>query len=248
MELVTEMVKIATPDGSMPAYECRPKAEGRYPALIVVMEAFGLNPHIKKVAERFAREGYVTLAPDLYHRFGSPIIPYTDIQQAIGYLKQLRDGPVMAEIGAALAHLRALPAAQGQPVGITGFCMGGRVAFLTTCHYPEIRAAVPFYGGGIAADSPDAPLALAERIRSPLLLFFGETDAMIPLDQVKRIEETLSRLGKTFEVKVYPGAGHGFFCDERGSYHPDAARDAWTRAVAFLETHLKRPLGRPASP
>lgn len=241
MELVTEMAMLTTPDGSMPAYQCRPKDEARHPALVVVMEAFGLNAHIKKVAERFAREGYVTIAPDLYHRFGSPTIPYDDIQTAIGYLRQLRDGPVMAEIGAVLAHLRTLPAVRGEAIGITGFCMGGRVAFLAACHYPEIRAAVPFYGGGIGADSPEAPINLAERIRAPLLLFFGETDPMIPLEQVKRIEETLSRLGKPFEIQVYPGAGHGFFCDERGSYHPEAARDAWTRAVAFLETHLQRP-------
>lgn len=240
MELVTETVTLATPDGSMPAYRCRPAAEGSYPALVVVMEAFGLNPHIKKVAERFAREGYATIAPDLYHRFGSPIVPYGDIQTAIGYLNQLRDGPVMAEIGAVLAHLRAQPFVAEAPVGITGFCMGGRVAFLAACHYPEIRAAVPFYGGGIAADSPKAPINQAEKIACPLLLFFGETDPLIPLEQVKRIEETLGRLGKRFELKVYPGAGHGFFCDERGAYHPEAARDAWTRAVAFLEAHLKR--------
>lgn len=240
MDLHTETVTLTVPDGSMPTYLCRPATGGPYPAVIVIMEAFGLNGHIKHVAERIAREGYVSMAPDLYYRFGSPVVPYEDIPKAIDYLQKLEDSKVMAEIGAVIAHLESLTEVRADRIGITGFCLGGRMTFLAACqHAPEIRAAVSFYGGGIAAEAPNAPLNFAEKIRGPILCFFGETDPLIPLGQVRKIEETLKRLGKTFEVKVYPGAGHGFFCDERGSYHAEAARDAWEKTRAWFGKHLK---------
>lgn len=240
MELLTETVSLQTPDGKMPAYLCRPAGAGPHPAVIVVMEAFGLNGHIKDVAARIAREGYVTMAPDLYHRFGSPIIPYADIPKAIDTLKKLEDAKVMAEIGAVIAHLKGLKEVRADRIGITGFCMGGRVTFLSASqHAADIKSAVAFYGGGIAAEAPNAPINFADKIRCPVLCFFGETDQMIPLDQVKKVEDTLKRLRKTYEVKVYKGAGHGFFCNERASYHAESAKDAWEQARSWFQKHLK---------
>ena len=240
MDIRTETVNLATPDGKMPAYLCRPAVAGPHPGVIVVMEAFGLNGHIKDVAERIAREGYVTMAPDLYYRFGSPIIPYAEVPKAIELLKKLDDAKVMAEIGGVIAHLKGLKEVRADRIGITGFCMGGRVTFLSASqHAADIKAAVTFYGGGIAADAPNAPINFAEKIRCPVLCFFGETDAMIPLDQVKRVEDTLKRLSKTFEVKVYEGAGHGFFCSERASYHAESAKDAWQKTRSWFQKHLK---------
>ena len=240
MEIRTETVNLTIPDGKMPAYLCHPAGAGPHPAVIVVMEAFGLNGHIEDVTERIAREGYVTLAPDLYHRFGSPIIPYAEIPRAIDTLKKLEDSKVMGEIGAAIAHLRGLKEVRADRIGITGFCMGGRVTFLSAArHAADIKAAVAFYGGGIAADAPNAPINFADKIRCPVLCFFGETDQMIPLDQVRKVEDTLKRLGKTFEVKVYQGAGHGFFCNERPSYHAESAKDAWEKTRAWFQNHLK---------
>ena len=240
MELRTETVGLQTPDGKMPAYLCRPAGEGPHPAVIVVMEAFGLNGHIKDVAARIAGEGYVAMAPDLYHRFGSPIIPYADIPKAIDTLKKLEDAKVMAEIGVVIAHLKGLKEVRADRIGITGFCMGGRVTFLSASqHAADIKAAVAFYGGGIAAEAPNAPINFADKIRCPVLCFFGETDQMIPLDQVKKVEDTLKRLGKTYEVKVYKGAGHGFFCNERASYHAESAKDAWEQVRSWFQKHLK---------
>ncbi|MFQ5521360.1 MAG: dienelactone hydrolase family protein, partial [Candidatus Methylomirabilia bacterium] len=240
MELRTDRVTLAVPDGSMPAYLCRPATGGPFPGVIVVMEAFGLNSHIQDVAERIAREGYVSMAPDLYHRFGSPIIPYEDIPKAVDYLQKLEDPEVMAEIGAAIGYLKGLKEVRADRLGITGFCMGGRVTFLAACrHASDIKAAVPFYGGGIAAEGPNAPVNFAREIQCPILCFFGETDALIPLDQVRKTEETLKQHGKTFEVKVYSGAGHGFFCNERASYHPEAARDAWEKTKGWFGKYLK---------
>ncbi len=239
MDLRTEMESLATADGLMPAYVCRPTAAGPHPAVIVVMEAFGLNTHIKDVAERIAREGYVTIAPDLFYRFGSPVVPYEDVPRAIGYIQKFDDAVLMAELGVVLQHLKGRPEVRSDRIGITGFCVGGRIAFLTACrHSAAIKVAVPFYGGGIAADTPTAPINLADRIQCPVLCFFGDMDRMIPMDQVRRVDETLKRLKKTAEVKVYKGAGHGFFCNDRSSYDAAAAQNAWDTMRSWLAKYL----------
>lgn len=231
MEIRTEPVSLATAEGLMPCHQARPAAGGPYPGVIVVMEAFGLNAHIKAVAERIAREGYVTIAPDLYYRFGSPVVPYADVPKAIELMRKLDDDTVMAEIGAVIAHLKAQPYVQGDRIGITGFCMGGSIAFQAAAHHAaDLKAAVPFYGGRIVADLP---------ISAPVLAFFGERDSFVPLDEVARIAEAMRRLAKAYEAVVYPGADHGFFCDERESYHPEAARDAWERLTGWFARHLK---------
>jgi carboxymethylenebutenolidase len=239
MDIRTDTDSLPTADGLMPAYVCRPATGGPYPGVIVVMEAFGLNAHIKAVAERIAREGYVTIAPDFFYRFGSPIVPYDDVSRAIAYIQRFDDAALMAEMGVVIQHLKSLPEVRGDRIGIEGFCVGGRIAFLTACRHPAaVKVAIAFYGGGIAADTPTAPLHDAPRIQCPVLCFFGEADRMIPMDQVRRVEDTLRRLKKTFEVKVYAGAGHGFFCDDRPSYHPEAAASAWNLASLWLSKYL----------
>jgi dienelactone hydrolase len=240
MEIKTESLRLNTPDGVMPAHLATPTQGGPYAGVIVVMEAFGLNGHIKAVGERVSREGYVVIAPDLYHRFGSPMVAYEDLPKAIDYLKQLDDARVIAEIRACIDALKARRDVRADRIGITGFCMGGRVAFLAAAQLPaDIKAAVSFYGGGIGADHPSAPINQASRIQAPVLALWGEKDGMIPLDQVKHVSETMKRLGKTYEDKVYPGAGHGFFCDERGSYDEASAKDAWTKLTAWFQSHLR---------
>jgi carboxymethylenebutenolidase len=239
MDIRTDTDSLPTADGLMPAYVCRPAAGGPYPAVIVVMEAFGLNAHIKAVAERVAREGYVTIAPDFFYRFGSPVVPYEDVSRAVGYIQRLDDAALMTKMGVVIQHLKSLEEVRGDRIGIVGFCLGGRIAFLAACRHPAaVKVAIAFYGGGIAADTPAAPLHDAARIQSPVLCLFGEADRMIPMDQVRRLEDTLRRLKKTFEVKVYAGAGHGFFCDDRPSFHPDAAADAWNLTSLWLSKYL----------
>jgi len=239
MDIRIETESLPTADGLMPVYVCRPAGPGPHPAVIVVMEAFGLNAHIKDVTERIAREGYVAVAPDLFYRFGSPIVPYEDVPRAIDYIQKFDDAVLMAELGMVIQHLKGRPDVRRDRIGITGFCVGGRIAFLTACRHPAaIKAAVPFYGGGIAADTPGAPINLADRIQCPVLCLFGEADRMIPIDQVRRVEETLKRLKKTAEVKVFKGAGHGFFCNDRESYDPAAALSAWTAMLAVFRKYL----------
>lgn len=218
----------------MPAHLAEPEGDGPFPSVVVIMEAFGLVPHIRAVAERIAGEGYVAIAPDFYYRVPDNRVGYDQLPRAIELMQTIDDARFLADLSAVLDHLAARPDAAGR-IGVTGFCMGGRLTFLTACELPDrIAAAAPFYGGGIAGH-----LGRADRIRAPLLLFFGDRDAFIPLDQVQAVDAKLRELGADYELKTYAGAEHGFFCDERGSHDPAAAADAWSRLVRFFGAHLR---------
>ena len=232
MDVHTEMIETA---GGMPAYLARPKDGGRGPAILVIQEAFGLNDHIKDVTRRVAAEGYTALAPDMFWRGGKGrAVKYDDLPAAIGMMQQLKDDEVVADLRGAIAWLEKQPFVRADRIGITGFCMGGRISYLAACEIPDkIRAAVPFYGGGIPVDK-------TAKLRSPVLAFFGEKDAFIPLDSVETLKAEAKKHGKQVEVVVYPGADHGFFCNERASYQAAAAKDAWERLKKFFAAHLKQ--------
>jgi carboxymethylenebutenolidase len=244
MDVKGQMVEIDAPDGRMPAYVARPAGTGPFPAVIVIMEAFGLNEHIKNVTQRIAREGYVAIAPDMYYRSPDRVAAYTDLPKALQLMGSLSDAKIVEDVRSVLNWLKADPTVRGDRIGMTGFCMGGRITFLAACHLP-IQAAAPFYGGGIGRTmqqserTPHPPIDDAAGISCPVLLFYGEKDAFIPLDEVELVKERLKKLGKQAEVVVYPGADHGFFCDERPSYHEPAAQDAWKRMLKLFDTHLR---------
>jgi len=232
MDVHTEMIETA---GGMPAYLARPKDGGRGPAVLVIQEAFGLNDHMKDVTRRIAAEGYTALAPDVYWRGGKGrAVGYDDLPAAIGMMQALKDTEVVADLAGAIAWLEKQPSVRADRIAITGFCMGGRISYLAACELPDkIRAAVPFYGGGIPVDK-------TVKLRCPVLAFFGEKDAFIPLESVEALKAEAKKNGKQVEVVVYPGADHGFFCNERGSYQAAAAKDAWERLKKFFATHLKQ--------
>ena len=239
-----ERVEIPTSDGAMGAHVSRPQAVGPFPAVMVLMEAFGLNAHIRSVADRIAREGYVAVAPDLYHRSPDGVAEYSDLPRALTLMSQLDDRKIVADLAATMRWLEAQPDVRADRVGVTGFCMGGRAAFLAACHLP-VRAAAPFYGGGIGRVSvpsertPHAPIEDAAKIEAEMILFYGDRDAFIPMEEVELVRDRLGKLGKRAQVVVYPGADHGFFCNERPSYHEAAAQDSWRKLLRLLETQLK---------
>ena len=245
MEISSKPVAVRTPDGEMGALLAAPAGRGPFPAIVVVMEAFGLTAHIKHVAERLAREGYVTLAPDLYYRDRGPIVSYHDVPEAIRLMSELGDEKVLQDMAAAIAFVQQQPNVRPGGVGVTGFCMGGRITFFTACRTPAVAAAAPFYGGGIGSvmvpseRTPKAPLEYAEGLQAPLLLFFGGDDPFIPREEIERIKARLAALGKRADTIVYPGAPHGFFCEDRESYRADAAQDAWQRLLTFFDHHLR---------
>lgn len=246
MEITSATVQVRAEAGEMSAFLARPSMGGTFPGVVVVQEAFGLNGHIKEVAGRLAREGYVTLAPDLYYRENNAVVGYDNLPDAIRLMSTLSDDSVVKDMGAAISYLQRQPGARADRIGVTGFCMGGRVTFLAACMNPAIKAAVPFYGGGIgrvmqpSPRTPKAPLEYTDRLTAPMLLFFGGDDPFIPLDEIESIKARLAALQKSAETVVYPGAPHGFFCNERDSYRADAANDAWERMLKFFAQHLSR--------
>jgi carboxymethylenebutenolidase len=233
METTSSMVHLTAADGDMPAFLARPAAPGKYPAIVVAMEAFGLNAHIKDVADRLAATGAVALAPDMYYRQPNAVVGYDQLPEAIRLMTSLRDEAIAADMAGVITYLQSRDFVRGDRIGITGFCMGGRITFLTACQNSEIKAAAPFYGGGIGGLLDQAP-----KITCPMLLFFGGDDPFIPNDEVENVKQTLTKLKKNAEVVVYPGAPHGFFCNERDSYRPDAAKDSWARLTKFFGAHL----------
>jgi len=236
MSIRTRKIEIETPDGVMPAHLSEPEGPGPHPAVVVLMEAFGLVPHIESVTDRLAGEGYVAVAPDIYYReLPNNKVGYDHLDDAIGLMQKLDDQRFVEDMRATLDDLAARANVDETKQGVTGFCMGGRLAFLSACALPDrIAAAAPFYGGGIAGH-----LEQAERIRAPLYLFFGEKDAFIPREQVDQVDAGLRELGVKYKLKSYPGADHGFFCDERETYEPKAAEDAWRELRSFFAEHLQ---------
>ena len=239
MDVTASTLQLNTPDGKMEAYEAKPKEGGSYPGIVVLMEAFGLNDHIKKVTERIAQEGYLAIAPDLYHREAERLVPYSDLQKAVGIMNKLQDSKVMDDVGAAIAHLKSQSNVKAGSIGVTGFCMGGRFTYLAAAHHnKDVKAAVPFYPGGVPMGNP-SPLSRTGEIKCPIYLFFGGKDPLIPQEHVDKITAELTDKKINFQLKLYPEATHGFFCDERPSYHSDSAKDAWEKFKSFFAQHLK---------
>ena len=241
--ILEQRVTVPTVDGPMNAYVARPDAPGQKPALVVVQEAFGVNEHIRDVCRRFAREGYVALAPEIFHRSGPGIeIPYTDMPPAMAQLGLLTNDGLEADLAAALEWVRGEGEVDSLRVGLVGFCVGGFAAFLGACRL-DPAATVAFYGGGIVRARQGMKiqpvLEEADGIDAPLLCLFGAEDAGIPPDDVARITERIEALGVGCEVEVYEGAKHAFFCDLRANYHPGAAAAAWTRTLGWLERYVR---------
>jgi len=239
MDTTSKTLQLSTSDGKMDAYVAQPKDGGSYPGIVVIQEAFGVNDHIKKVADRIAAEGYVAIAPDIFHREAERVIPYSEMSKAIATLQRVQDAKAMEDVGAAIAHLKAESKVKGGSIGVVGFCMGGRLTYLTAAHHAnDIKAAVPYYGGGIPMGNP-SPLSRTGEIKCPMYLFFGGKDQLIPMDQVNQIKTELTSKKVPFQMEVYPEAGHGFNCDDRGSYHEASAKNAWEKTKSFFAQHLK---------
>ncbi|MDI3259377.1 MAG: dienelactone hydrolase family protein [Sinobacteraceae bacterium] len=219
-------------------YYAQPTAGKARSAVVVMMEAYGLTAHIRGVCHRLAAAGHIALAPDYYH---GRIVPYADSNTAISLLRELDDDALLAETAAALDFLVARHPETTARLAVCGFCMGGRLAFLAACrHAHRLAAAVSFYGGAIGAEGERdrlgrrPPLPEAAALRAPLLLIYGAEDPSIAPAEHARVAQRLSELKKRYVLSLYPGAAHGFCCEERAAYAPDAARAAFAEMFAFL--------------
>lgn len=245
MNLSSRDATIAIDGDSMPSYVCHPEGPGRaLPAVIVVHEILGLTEHIRDVARRVAREGYIALAPDLFWNIGEPP-DFTDRASFMRFRRQIDDRKILHSLDAAVDDLRHEPMVDSGRIGIVGFCMGGYYALLETVRNDGIAACADFYGGPLVLEEesearPHSPLNAARDLRVPFLGLFGEEDQGIPVEHVQRLEKVLQGTGAPYDIKIYPNAGHAFHNDTGARYREAAAKDGWRKTVEFFGTHLKR--------
>jgi carboxymethylenebutenolidase len=242
----TEDIQITTSTGeSMGAYLALPAGDGPHPAVIVYMEIFGVNDHIRDVTRRVAEAGYVALAPDYFHRTGAGMqLAYDDAGMAAGmkHLGQLTADQMISDAKDSIAYLRSRSDVIGDRIGAMGFCIGGHMTYLTACE-TDIAAAASYYGGAIAAEEgPGGGPSTVSRtsgIKGQIHCYFGGQDALIPMHRVDAVRNALETGGIEHEVHVYDEADHGFHCDQRATYHEASAKDAWRRTLELFEKTLR---------
>ncbi|HSZ60810.1 MAG TPA: dienelactone hydrolase family protein [Terriglobales bacterium] len=232
--IAKEKVELTVSDGSrMSVYIARPEQTAPHLGLILLQEAFGVNHHIRSVAERLAAEGYIVIAPELFHRTAPPGFEgsYTDFPAVQPHVRAVTPEKSELDMRAAYDWLQSNAQVKANEISTVGFCMGGRASFLANSILP-LRAAVSFYGGGIAP----ALLDRASKQQAPLLLVWGGLDKHITPDHRKAVTDALGAHQKTYVNVEFARADHGFFCDERASYEPHSARQAWVLTLEFLGT------------
>lgn len=243
IDIQTELVKVPNGNLLIDAYLASPTAEGSYPGVIVVQEIFGVNDHIRDVTRRFAREGYVAIAPAIYQRQAPGFeAGYSEEDLKIGreYKEQTNATELTSDIQATIDFLQGLPQCKQGGVGTIGFCFGGHVVYLAA-PLPEIKATASFYGAGIATNTPgggEPTIARTKDITGQIYCFFGTEDPLIPNEQVDSIEEELKKQNIPHQVFRYEGVTHGFFCDQRESYNEEAAQDAWQHVLNLFNQTL----------
>jgi carboxymethylenebutenolidase len=223
-------------NSAMRCYISLPQVAGAAPGIIVIQHAGGVDDFVRGMCDRLAEAGFPAVAPDLYHREE----PNTS-DDPMTRMGRLRDSSVVADVNAAVDHARSLLEIDGERLGITGFCMGGRVTYLMAANCDSFRAGVVFWGGNIMVpwgDGP-SPFDLTAQIDCPILGLFGEDDPNPNPADVAKIDAEMTRLGKGHEFHSYAGAGHAFINESRPSYRPEAAADAWSRALAWFSHHLR---------
>ena len=221
-----------------------PPAEGNsFPAVIVVMEAFGVTRHIEQVCDEYARHGYVAVAPSLYHRqHPNAKLGYDQLPQVMQYMEALRGDEIVADINVTIDYLQnRYQRTRGRKIGIVGYCVGGRITYLAATSCPGLSAASVYYGGRIMVPFADGlvPIDRTGDIKIPVMGNFGEDDENPTPDDVAQIEQALQAAGVTYDFKMYAGAGHGFNCNERPDYREDAAADALSRTLGWFDRHVK---------
>ena len=230
-ELNETMVQYPGEGGTIRAFLVSKGVKETSPAIIVVQEWWGLNDHVKDIARRIAKEGYVAIAPDLYSRLGHVVT--TNANEAGQLMNRLKQEDGLKDLTATVTYLKSAPGVDAGRIGVIGFCMGGSYTLMLPCVNADIKASVPFYG---QVPNPDSPI---QNLVCPILYIYGEDDGWITRADVQRLAGALKKYGKAGEIKTYPGAPHAFFNDTRKEvYRPAEAADAWGRALAFFRQHL----------
>lgn len=235
--LVAEEIEIPTADGRIPGYCVMPSARGKsFPTVLVVQEIFGVHEHIRDLCRRLAKLGYLAVAPALYARQGDPA-QIADVQKLIsGIVSKVSDAQVMSDLDATVAWAEKNSGDTGK-LALTGFCWGGRIAWLYAAHSSKLKASAAWYGrltGRTTSLQPKNPIDIVAELKAPVIGFYGGKDTSIPQDTIQQMREALINANKIGNINVYPEAGHGFNADYRASYNDYAATDAWKKMLGFF--------------
>ncbi len=224
--------------GSIPAYHAMPMGGRNLPVVIVVQEIFGVHEHIKDLCRRFAKAGYLAIAPELYARQGdvSKLTQFPDILKIVG---QVPDAQVMSDLDAAVEWAGKMSGNTSR-LAITGFCWGGRIVWLYSAHSKALKAGAAWYGrleGDANAMTPKHPLELVAQMNAPVLGLYGAKDTGIPVASVEKMRAAMNAAKKPTDIQIYQAAQHGFNADYRPSYDKQSAEDAWAKMLAFFKKY-----------
>jgi carboxymethylenebutenolidase len=237
--LTAGAIEIKVGGVTVPVYRAQPAGKANLPVVLVVSEIFGVHEHIADVARRFAKQGYLALAPDLFVRQGDPgkIPNIADLMRDI--ISRTPDEQVMGDLDACVDWARH-NGGNVDKLGITGFCWGGRITWLYCAHNPKVKAGVAWYGrlvGDATPNTPKHPIDIAPMLKVPVLGLYGGKDTGIPVETIDKMKAALAKGGSGSTFVVYPDAGHAFNADYRPSYVEADAKDGWTRALAWFRSH-----------
>jgi len=232
-------VSITVKGQKVPVYRAQPEGKTNLPVVLVVSEIFGVHEHIADVARRFAKLGYLALAPDLFIRQGNPLT-YTSIPELQkDIISKVPDAQVMGDLDALVAYAKD-NGGNTDKLGITGFCWGGRITWLYAAHNPRVKAGVAWYGRLVGEKSelaPAHPVDIAATLKTPVLGLYGGKDGGIPLDTVEKMKAELAKGSSKSEFVVFPNSGHAFHADYRPSFVEADAKEGWKRCTEWFKTH-----------
>jgi carboxymethylenebutenolidase len=238
-------VRIPTQSGDVPAYRALPdekKRAKKLPLVLVVQEIFGVHEHIRDVCRRLAKQGYFAIAPELFFRQGD-VSKLPGVPEIRSVVDRVPDAQVLSDLDRTLEFAAGFPFVDSAKLAITGFCWGGRIAWLYSAHRPSLKASVAWYGrltGDKEDRHPQHPIDVAKILHAPVLGLYGGKDQGIPLASVDDMKKTLSqgtKASKASRFQIYPEAGHAFLADYRPSYDPKAAADGWKRMLAWFKAN-----------
>jgi carboxymethylenebutenolidase len=237
--LIAGEIEIPVTDGKIPGYRAMPARGTHFPVVLVVQEIFGVHEYIKDVCRRLAKAGYLAVAPALFAREGD-VSQMTDIKKILDtVVAKVPDAQVLSDLDATAAWAGQHSGNTGR-LGITGFCWGGRIAWLYAAHDPKLKAAVAWYGrltGNKDALHPQQPMELVTSLRAPVLGLYGAADQGIPVKSVEAMRSALKSARSASEIVIYPDAGHAFHADYRPSYRPGPAKDGWNRMLRWFKAN-----------
>jgi carboxymethylenebutenolidase len=210
------------------AFIAEPDDDTKHPGVVLIQEWWGIEPHIRDLAQKLAVEGFVVAVPDLFH--GKVVTEPDEAEKATMMMDTER---AIREITGALDTIKNMPHVEPKKPGLIGFCLGGFLAFKVAERYPDLGAVVPFYGAGYDPNPADVL-----NVNAPVLALYGDRDPFAPPEEAQKVEQVYQEAGKDIAVRMYH-AGHAFIHPDHGDYVHEAAEDAWPRAVSFLREHLR---------